>query len=163
MPITIEEDINDTDSEDDLLIFGGLFDTPPSVPQRLSTPASSVEERGADTMKRSASPASSNMSMDMESPSPSQSSAPAAETGPPPPLDDPPSPPASPPPPPPPPDSPPLPLPPPAVSASSSDRPANFAATPLPLPRRWARFNTDLFDSNRLQAYTSARPLPLGW
>ena len=54
----------------------------------------------------------------------------------------------------------PIPLPPPPPPPSD--------APPTPPPRhtiksqRWARFPTDMFDSDRLMAYTSARPLPLG-
>lgn len=78
----------------------------------------------------------SDMSLDSEGASPP----------PPPPDSQPPGPPSSPPPPPPPPERPP----------------------PLPAPPRvpmvrWAHYNTDLFDSDRLLAFTTARPLPLGF
>lgn len=36
------------------------------------------------------------------------------------------------------------------------------SATSLPMTR-WARYDTDLFDSERLMAFTTARPLPLGY
>jgi hypothetical protein len=70
-----------------------------------------------------------------------------------------------------PPDSPPLPpdSPPPLpISPKVPSRPpwrALPALTPQrPTPmERWAKYNTDLFDSDRLMAYSGARPLPLGF
>ncbi|WWC89462.1 uncharacterized protein L201_004386 [Kwoniella dendrophila CBS 6074] len=32
-----------------------------------------------------------------------------------------------------------------------------------PLPKRWAKYHTDLFDSDRLKAYDETRPLPIGY
>lgn len=60
---------------------------------------------------------------------------------------------------PPPPDSPP---PPPPPDGLPPPPPPPRSPIPTPPMVRWARFNTDLFDSDRLMAFTTARPLPLG-
>jgi hypothetical protein len=86
------------------------------------------------------SPTSSDMSLDDAS----SDGKPASP--PPPPTTDLPPLPSSPPPPPPPPDEPPP------------------APPPISYPQvRWAYYDTDLFDSDRLMAFTTARPLPLGY
>lgn len=97
------------------------------------------------------SPTSSDMSLDDSSsdgtiiPDKPFTNAGEPMSPPPPPSDFPPLP--SSPPPPPPPDEPPPPSPPPAS-----------------LPQvRWAYYDTDLFNSDRLMAFTTARPLPLGY
>jgi hypothetical protein len=66
--------------------------------------------------------------------------------------------------------SPPPPPPPGAPEPPSSPPPPpppDDLVPPPPRPvvqaTRWARYDTDLFDSNRLMAFTTARPLPLGY
>lgn len=94
---------------------------------------------------RASSPsASSDMSLDSDdstTPVP-QPRPPAVEPGP--------APPSTPPPPPP-------PVEPPPPPASRPRAEGNIRVI------RWAKYDTDLFDSDRLMAFTTARPLPLGY
>ncbi|ORX36787.1 hypothetical protein BD324DRAFT_468822 [Kockovaella imperatae] len=62
--------------------------------------------------------------------------------------------------------------PPPDQSATPPPPPPPNLPPPLPLPvsapsapraQRWAKYDTDMFDSDRLKAFTTARPLPLGY
>jgi hypothetical protein len=138
-----EEDHGTFDDGDDVLqVFGGNVDD--GISREAPVPSS---------------PTSSDMSLDSatessvgseKTPMPRHAPLPTDSPPPPPPLAGtalprPPSPPHSPPPPPPP-DG--LPPPPPSVREA---------------PIRWARYDTDLFDSDRLMAFTTARPLPLGF
>jgi hypothetical protein len=149
MPIEQEED-DFANGNDILQIFGGM---------------ENKEAQLKDGEAEPISPTSSDMSLDDESaPDETEIITPAAIPilpPPPPPNDRPPLPssPPLPPPPselPPPPSSPPPPPPP-------DEPPAPPRQDEYPQPRRWAYYDTDLFNSDRLQAFTTARPLPLGF
>lgn len=161
-----ERDVDFAESDDgDLLeIYGGGLDGPSS---RFSSANSSSSRR--DSTQSSASSISMEIDVDVDI---DKSDNPLRLVKPPPPSSHPsPSPPPPPPPPPnawddppptPPPDSPPPALPPlPSLTPWWSLPPARSGMPPT--IHRWARYDTDLFAWDRLVAFSSARPVPLGF
>ena len=148
MPLE-EEDDDFTNGADMLQVFGGHMDMGGAVADAVpSSPASS------DMSLDSSSDDSPEVVVDITPDTSVERASVAIKHNP-----RPPSPPSPGGPPPPPPDTPPLPSSPPPPPPPSDEPPP-----PPPLqPVRWALYDTDLFDSDRLVAFTTARPLPLGY